>query len=300
MKKDDMILVSVDDHIIEPRDLFERHIAAEVGRARAAPGLRHEAPAWRRGRWEYGASAQPFINAVVTLPNARVGLRPGHARRDAARLLRRRRARARHGRQRRARRRCASRRSRAWRAASSPRRPTASSPSPACRPTTTGTSTSGARRTRAASSRCRLADLGRRSSRPREVRRVARKGATAITFTEDPEAFGLPSIHTRRTGIRSSPPARTKASWSRSTSAPRRRASPAARPSRCDVRYTMPTLELAALRREPALEPSRCGSIPDLKIALSEGGTSWIPGFLDRMERHYHVQKWVEAPISAA
>src|SRR6188768_4209846 len=28
-----------------------------------------------------------------------------------------------------------------------------------------------------------------------EVRRVARKGATAITFTEDPEAFGLPSIH---------------------------------------------------------------------------------------------------------
>jgi predicted TIM-barrel fold metal-dependent hydrolase len=31
---------------------------------------------------------------------------------------------------------------------------------------------------------------------------------------------------------------------------------------------------------------------PDLRIALSEGGTSWIPGFLDRMERHYENQKW--------
>jgi hypothetical protein len=31
---------------------------------------------------------------------------------------------------------------------------------------------------------------------------------------------------------------------------------------------------------------------PDLKIALSEGGTSWIPGFLDRMERHYANQRW--------
>jgi hypothetical protein len=27
---------------------------------------------------------------------------------------------------------------------------------------------------------------------------------------------------------------------------------------------------------------------PNLKIALSEGGTSWIPGFLDRMERQFH------------
>ena len=36
---------------------------------------------------------------------------------------------------------------------------------------------------------------------------------------------------------------------------------------------------------------------PDLKFALSEGGTSWIPGFLDRMERHYHVQRWAKPDL---
>ena len=31
---------------------------------------------------------------------------------------------------------------------------------------------------------------------------------------------------------------------------------------------------------------------PNLRIALSEGGTSWVPGFLDRMERHFERQTW--------
>jgi hypothetical protein len=35
----------------------------------------------------------------------------------------------------------------------------------------------------------------------------------------------------------------------------------------------------------------------DLKIALSEGGTSWIPGFLDRMERQFRLQKWMRSDL---
>ncbi len=29
MRADDLILVSVDDHVVEPADLFEQHLAAE-------------------------------------------------------------------------------------------------------------------------------------------------------------------------------------------------------------------------------------------------------------------------------
>jgi predicted TIM-barrel fold metal-dependent hydrolase len=36
---------------------------------------------------------------------------------------------------------------------------------------------------------------------------------------------------------------------------------------------------------------------PGLKIALSEGGTSWIPGFLDRMERQFRLQKWMRSDL---
>ena len=30
MNKDDMILISVDDHIVEPPDMFKNHLAEEV------------------------------------------------------------------------------------------------------------------------------------------------------------------------------------------------------------------------------------------------------------------------------
>ena len=34
MNVDDMILVSIDDHVIEPPDMFDRHVPAEVPRPR--------------------------------------------------------------------------------------------------------------------------------------------------------------------------------------------------------------------------------------------------------------------------
>jgi hypothetical protein len=68
MDLDDMILVSVDDHIIEPPTVFERHIAKRW--ADRAPRFvydpQHRAQTWV---WEGGAAATPFICAVVTLPN---------------------------------------------------------------------------------------------------------------------------------------------------------------------------------------------------------------------------------------
>ena len=76
------------------------------------------------------------------------------------------------------------------------RRPTTrTSRSPSCRPTTTGTSTSGAAPTPAASSRWRCPCCGTPSSRAAEVRRVAAKGCHSLTFTENPATLGYPSFH---------------------------------------------------------------------------------------------------------
>jgi hypothetical protein len=33
---------------------------------------------------------------------------------------------------------------------------------------------------------------------------------------------------------------------------------------------------------------------PDLRVALSEGGIGWIPFYLDRVDRHYQNQSWID------
>ena len=58
MNKDDLILISVDDHIAEPADMFDAHVPARLQAARAArdPGARrHPAVVLRRAaRPEHG------------------------------------------------------------------------------------------------------------------------------------------------------------------------------------------------------------------------------------------------------
>ena len=75
MHFDDLILVSVDDHIIEPPDLFARHIpkqwAGREPRLIFDPAARTQS--WT---WEGGKSTTTFINAVVTLPKQEWGFDP--------------------------------------------------------------------------------------------------------------------------------------------------------------------------------------------------------------------------------
>jgi predicted TIM-barrel fold metal-dependent hydrolase len=131
-----------------------------------------------------------------------------------------------------------------------------------------------------------------------EVRRVARKGATAITFTEDPEAFGLPSIHSGYYDpfFKACADEDVVVAIHIGSSAqgfPGRESEP------LHVRYTMPTwLSLPCAAN--LLWSHLLRDFSNLKIALSEGGTSWIPGFLDRMERHYHVQKWSKPDLGGS
>ena len=293
MKLDDMILVSVDDHIIEPPTVFERHLPKRW--TERAPRLAYDrATGLQTWTWEYGASVTTFINAVVTLPKEEWGfdpstmaeIRPGcydaRARvrdMDANGIL-----------------------------------------ASLCFPSFAGMAGSFFARSpdRELAAACLRAyndwhvdewcatAPGRFIPLPisplwdpelaaEEVRRVARKGATAITFCEDTEALGFPSIHSgawdpffaacvdegvvlaihiasAATGLVGGPD------------------------TPMDVKMTLPCWNALPC----AANFLWCKSLqryPDLKIALSEGGTSWIPGFLDRMERHYENQRWTRSDL---
>ena len=243
-------IISVDDHVVEPPHVWQTWLPERVprpGPAGRAPGHRH--------RCSTSAAAPTSRPSTPTGPQGRLldlrgprlhpqaprrrrRLRPrrddavaDHLRRDAPGLLRPEGPPRGHGRSTGSRRRCASRRSPASAARPSPRPRTASSAWPACAPTTTGWSRSGAATPAAASSRSCIiplwdADAGRRRGaaqrRPRRARRVLQR---------DPATPRPARASTPATGIRSSPRAPRPTRSSACTSARRRRCRPP-RPTR--------------------------------------------------------------------
>ena len=74
MQAEDLILVSIDDHVIEPRDMFDRHVPAR---------WKDEAPKSVMGdagieSWVFQgvASGSSGLNAVVTWPKEEWGMDP--------------------------------------------------------------------------------------------------------------------------------------------------------------------------------------------------------------------------------
>ncbi|WP_163549625.1 amidohydrolase family protein [Candidatus Frankia nodulisporulans] len=125
-----------------------------------------------------------------------------------------------------------------------------------------------------------------------EIHRVAAKGARAVTMPELPHLEGLPSYH-------------DPAFWGPVFQA------------FCDTGVVM-CLHIgsgfAALKMAPdgpidnliilatqvtvlAVQDLLWGpafrEYPDLKVAFSEGGIGWIPFYLDRCDRHYTNQRWL-------
>jgi predicted TIM-barrel fold metal-dependent hydrolase len=293
MTKDEMILVSVDDHIIEPPTVFQNHIPKRW--ADRAPRFVYDRE--RRTQtwtWEGGSAATPFICAVVTLPNDEWGydpttlaeMRPGcydSAARvrdmDANGIL-----------------------------------------ASMCFPSFAGMGGSYFAQCpdRALAAACLQAyndwhidewagsHPGRFIPLPlcalwspelsaQEVRRVARKGATAIAFSEAPETFGYPSIHSGAwdpffAACQEEDVAIAIHIASSNITLPSDARTP------IEVASTLPCWNSLAC----AANFLWCRSLvkyPNLKIALSEGGTSWIPGFLDRMERQFQLQRWMRSDL---
>ena len=74
MDVNDMILVSIDDHVIEPPDMFDNHVP-EKYRAEAPQSIMDE-NGFEKWWFQGVASASSGLNAVVGWPNEEWGLNP--------------------------------------------------------------------------------------------------------------------------------------------------------------------------------------------------------------------------------
>jgi predicted TIM-barrel fold metal-dependent hydrolase len=120
-----------------------------------------------------------------------------------------------------------------------------------------------------------------------EVRRVAEKGCRSLTFTENPAQLGLPSFHSDHwdplwkalveTGTIMN--IHLGSSGQLAITAP---------DAPMDVMITLQPMNICMAAAD--LVWSRVfKEYPTLKVALSEGGTGWIPYFLDRLDRTYDM-----------
>ena len=193
MQTEDMILVSIDDHVIEPRDMFERHVPDKY--KDDAPKVVTNDKGVEQWLFQGAAAGVMGLNAVVTWPKEDWGMDPDELRRDAPRRVRRARAHPRHEPQRHP----------LLDVLPDVRR--VSAPARSVRADDKDLSLlmlqayndwhidEWARRTPAGSSRSRCVPRGIRNAMVAEIRRVSAKGCPAMTFPELPHIEGLPSYH---------------------------------------------------------------------------------------------------------
>src|SRR5579862_8860501 len=120
-----------------------------------------------------------------------------------------------------------------------------------------------------------------------EVRRVAAKGCHSLTFTENPNALGYPSFHDPSwdplwralcdEGVVLS--VHLGSSGKLAVTAP---------DAPVDVMITLQPMNICQAAAD-LLWSRVLKEFPDIRIALSEGGTGWIPYFLDRLDRTYDM-----------
>ncbi len=120
-----------------------------------------------------------------------------------------------------------------------------------------------------------------------EIHRVAEKGCHSLTFTENPAALGLPSFHNEHWDPMFRALVETESilnihlgsSGQLSITAP---------DAPIDVMITLQPMNICQAAAD-LLWSRVIKEHPDLRIALSEGGTGWIPYFMDRLDRTYDM-----------
>jgi predicted TIM-barrel fold metal-dependent hydrolase len=120
-----------------------------------------------------------------------------------------------------------------------------------------------------------------------EVRRVAGKGCHSITFTENPATLGYPSFHSDfwdplwravvDEGVVVS--IHLGSSGQLAVTAP---------DAPVDVMITLQPMNICQAAAD-LLWSRVIKEFPDIRFALSEGGTGWIPYFIDRLDRTYEM-----------
>lgn len=122
-----------------------------------------------------------------------------------------------------------------------------------------------------------------------EIRRNAAKGAHAVTFSENPAKLGMPSLHSDYWDPfwqACSEEAVVVCMHIGSSSSMLNTAADAP----VDVMITLPPINLVQCATDLVWSPI-LRKFPDLKIALSEGGIGWIPYFLERVDYVYKQHK---------
>jgi predicted TIM-barrel fold metal-dependent hydrolase len=120
-----------------------------------------------------------------------------------------------------------------------------------------------------------------------EVRRVSKKGVHSLTFTENPAALGYPSFHDPYWNPLWQALVDTNTVMSVHIGSSGRLSIPAI-DSPPDVMITLQPMNIVQAAAD-LLWSRPVKDYPDLKIALSEGGTGWIPYFLDRVDRTFEM-----------
>jgi len=124
-----------------------------------------------------------------------------------------------------------------------------------------------------------------------EVRRVAKKGCHAVTFSENPEKLGYPSLHSEHWDPF------WKACSDNNTVVCLHIGSSSsmvvtAADAPINVMITLQPINLVQAASD-LLWSRVMTAFPDLKFAMSEGGIGWIPYFLERVDYVYkHHKEW--------
>lgn len=120
-----------------------------------------------------------------------------------------------------------------------------------------------------------------------EVRRVAEKGCHSLTFTENPAALGYPSFHDEYWNPLWQALVDTNTVMSVHIGSSGKLSIPAV-DSPPDVMITLQPMNIVQAAAD-LLWSKPVKDYPELRIALSEGGTGWIPYFLERVDRTFEM-----------
>jgi len=121
----------------------------------------------------------------------------------------------------------------------------------------------------------------------KEIRRNSEKGCHSLTFTENPATLGFPSFHDEYWAPmwRAASECATVISVHLGSSG---KITMTAENAPIDVMITLQPMNICSAAAD-LLWSRVIKEFPDLRFALSEGGTGWIPYFTDRIDRTYEM-----------